>query len=232
MSANIGYPLLGLSASETTQEAVLAKYLTELVGTFFLVFSIALASSSGSTLAPLAIGATLMAVVYMGGHVSGAHYNPAVSLAVMLRGKLSGADLLPYWGAQLAGGVLGALAASIVVGHTFAPAPASSASPVAVLLVETIFTVLLALVVLSVATAKATAGNSYYGLAIGLVIAAGATVGGPISGGVFNPAVGTSAILTHAMRGAGSLADLWYYWVGPLAGAVIAAGIFRIQGQN
>lgn len=100
----------------------MAKYLTELVGTFFLVFSIAMASSSGSTLAPLAIGATLMAVVYMGGHVSGAHYNPAVSLAVMLRGKLSGAELLPYWAAQLAGGVLGALVASIVVGHTFAPA--------------------------------------------------------------------------------------------------------------
>ena len=165
----------------------MAKYITELVGTFFFVFSIALAVSSGSTLTPLAIGATLMVVVYMGGHVSGGHYNPAVSLAVMLRGKLSGAELLPYWVAQLVGGVLGALVASLVVGHTFAPAPASSASPVAVLLVETIFTCLLALVVLSVATAKATAGNSYYGLAIGFVIVVGATVGGPISGGAFNP---------------------------------------------
>jgi aquaporin Z len=125
------------------------KYVTELVGTFFFVFSIALAASSGSTLAPLAIGAALMVVVYMGGHVSGGHYNPAVSLAVMLRGRLRSGELVPYWIAQLIGGSLAASVAWMVVDRTFAPAPAPTASLPAVLVVEIIFTCLLAIVVLS-----------------------------------------------------------------------------------
>jgi aquaporin Z len=207
-----------------------AKYLTEFIGTFFFVFSIALAVDSGSPLTPLAIGAALMVNVYMGGHISGGHYNPAVSLAVMLRGKLSTAELLPYWISQLLGGLLAALAASVATGQTFAPAPAPTASPLAVLLVEVVFTCLLALVVLNVATAKATAGNSFYGLAIGFVVVVAAIGGGPISGGGLNPAVATAAIVTNTMSGAGSLANLWHYWVGPLLGGALAAGIFKAQG--
>jgi aquaporin Z len=220
------------STFNAREEVEMPRYATEFVGTFFFVFSIALAVDSGSVLAPLAIGTALMTVVYMGGYISGGHYNPAVSLAVMLRGKLSGAELLPYWASQVFGGLLGAFVASAAAGRTFAPAPAPTASVIAVLIVEVVFTCLLCLVVLNVATTKATAGNSYYGLAIGFVIVVGATAGGPISGGAFNPAVATAGILNSAMRGAGTLGNLWYYWLAPLAGGAIAAGIFGIQGQE
>jgi aquaporin Z len=214
------------------EEVEMPKYLTEFAGTFFFVFCIALAVDSGSTLAPLAIGAALMTVVYMGGYISGGHYNPAVSLAVMLRGKLSGAELLPYWASQIFGGLLGAFVAAAAAGRTFAPAPAPTASVAAVLIVEVVFTCLLCLVILNVATTKATAGNSYYGLAIGFVIVVGAIGGGPISGGAFNPAVATAGIVSSAMSGAGTLSNLWYYWLAPLTGGAIAAGIFAIQGQE
>jgi aquaporin Z len=101
---------------------------------------------------------------------------------------------------------------------------------VAVLLVEVLYTFALALVVLHVATAPATAGNSYFGLAIGFTIVVGAFAGGPISGGAFNPAVGTGPILVHALAGGGTMANLWYYLVGPLAGGALAAVVFKLQG--
>src|SRR5918996_4239393 len=87
------------------------KYVTEFVGTFFLVLTIGLSVLGGTPMAPLAIGASLMVMVYMGGHVSGAHYNPAVSLAVLLRGKLQPGDVVPYMAMQ----ILGAFAAAAVV---------------------------------------------------------------------------------------------------------------------
>ena len=73
------------------------NYLTEVIGTFFLVLTIGLTAIGGVAMAPLAIGSALMVMVYMGGHISGGHYNPAVSLAVMMRGKLDSKELLPYW---------------------------------------------------------------------------------------------------------------------------------------
>ena len=137
----------------------------------------------------LVIGGALMVVVYMGGHISGAHYNCAVSVALFLRGKLARKDLLPYIVAQLAGATLGAYLAYLVSDRTFAPAPAAAAGTMTVLLVEGLYTCLLALVVLNVATSKGTQGNSFYGLAIGFTIVIAAWAGGPISGGAYNPAV-------------------------------------------
>src|ERR1044071_3147137 len=135
------------------------KYLTEFAGTHFFVMTIALIASRDHAMAPLVIGGALMVVVYMGGHVSGAHYNPAVSLALFLRGKLSRADLLPYLLAQLAGATVGAWLAYAVSDRTFAPSPAAGAGTMTVLLVEALYTCLLALVVLHVATTQATPGN-------------------------------------------------------------------------
>ena len=213
------------------------NYLTEFIGTFFLVLTIGLVIKGGKTdepfvLAPLAIGSALMVMVYMGGHVSGAHYNPAVTLAVYLRGKLPAKEIVPYWVAQLAGAVVAALAVYAILGKTFAPAPAAGIGAGRALIVEFLFTFALALVVLNVATTDATKGNSFYGLAIGFTVLAGAIAGGGISGGAFNPAVGVGPALVHAtLGGAGgnALAPAWIYLVGPLAGGAAAAATFRIQ---
>ncbi|HEY0778906.1 MAG TPA: MIP/aquaporin family protein [Gemmatirosa sp.] len=211
-------------------------YPTELIGTYFLVLTVGLTVVSGTPLAPLAIGASLMIMVYMGGHVSGAHYNPAVTLAVWMRGKLPARDVVPYWIAQLLGAVLAALTVRAVTGHTFAPAPGPTVGLGSALVVETLFTFALALVVLNAATARQTEGNSFYGLAIGFTIVVAAFAGGPISGGAFNPAVGIGPALVRAFSGepesAGALAPVWLYIVGPLAGAAAAALFFRVQNPE
>jgi aquaporin Z len=204
-------------------------YLTEFIGTFFLVLTINLAAPSGTPLAPLAIGAALMVMVYMGGHVSGAHYNPAITVAVWMRGKLPATQIVPYWVAQILGSMAAAAVAYFVAGRTFAPTPSPDATAIQILTVEALFTFALAMVVLNVATAKATQGNSYYGLAIGFTVMAGAVAGGPISGGAFNPAVGLGLILMQSFLVGGGTGDLWLYLVGPMAGAVAAALVFRLQ---
>lgn len=207
------------------------EYLTEAIGTFFLVLTIGLTVLSGTPFAPLAIGCSLMIMVYMGGHVSGGHYNPAVTLAVTLRGKLAAARVVPYWLSQTAGAILAALAVRSIHGQTFAPSPGVQVSTMAALLVEFLFTFALCLVVLQSATATATKGNSFYGLAIGFTVVVAAFAGGGISGGAFNPAVGIGPSLVHAAMGGGSLQSLWLFIVGPMLGAVAAAGVFRIQDQ-
>ncbi len=207
----------------------MVKYLTEFIGTFFLVLTIGLTVLGGSSMAPLAIGSALMIMVYMGGHISGGHYNPAVSLALMLRGKLASSELVPYWVAQVLGATVAALTVYAILGQTFAPAPAPGASVIAILLVEILFTFALALVVLNTATHAATKGNSFYGLAIGFTVVVGAFAGGPTSGGAFNPAVGIGPILVHGLIGGGSFASLWYYLAGPLVGGVLAAVVFKAQ---
>ena len=209
------------------------NYVTEFVGTFFLVLTIGLTVLGGTPLAPIAIGSALMIMVYMGGHVSGAHYNPAVTLAVFLRGKMaSGGELARYWLAQTAGALVAALVVRAIMGQTFAPAPADGTATGAALLVEFLYTFALALVVLNSAASAKTHGNSFYGLAIGFTIVAAAFAGGPISGGAFNPAVGIGPIAVHAMLGDGAWSFLWLYLVGPLLGAAAAAGVFGLQERE
>ncbi len=205
------------------------RYLTEFIGTFFLVLTVCLTAPTGNPLAPLAIGASLMIMVYMGGHISGGHYNPAVSLAAAIRGALPMGQLVPYWIVQLLGAVVAALAARYALGKPFACAPGAGVGAGQALLVEFLFTFALCLVVLNVATAKKTEGNSYYGLAIGFTIVVAAFSGGGISGGAFNPAVGLGPILVNALTAGGSFADLWLYVVGPLLGGVVAALVFKLQ---
>jgi aquaporin Z len=203
------------------------SYVTEFIGTFFLVLTIGLTATEGTPFAPLAIASALMVMVYMGGHVSGAHYNPAVTLAVMMRGRLPASQVIPYWISQL----LGSLAASAVVfnvmGKTFALTPVGGTFHS--ILIEFLFAFALALVVLNVATAKATEGNSFYGLAIGFTVGMGAFGGGAISGGAFNPAVATGPALMSAMVGHGGLGPLWIYWLGALLGGAAASAIFKLQ---
>lgn len=205
------------------------RYVTELIGTFFLVLTVGFTVVSGTTAAPLAIGASLMVMVYMGGHVSGGHYNPAVSLGVFLRGKLEGREVVPYMLAQLIGAILATLAVRAVAGQTFAPAPGAGVGVGAIFLAEFLFTFALVLVVLNTATHPATDGNSYYGLAIGFTVVVGAYAVGSLSGGAFNPAVATGPILVHALLGGGTLSNLWLYLVATFLGGAAAAPVFRLQ---
>lgn len=175
------------------------KYLVEFIGTFFLVLTVGFAVRSGSPLAPLAIGSALMVMIFAGGHVSGAHFNPAVSLAALIRGKLSFGDLFPYWLAQLIAGAAAAGVVTYVLGKPTAIAGTFAVMPS--LVVEFLFTFALAWVVLNTATAKGTAGNSFYGLAIGFTVLVGAVSVGAISGGAFNPAVGVGVVLMGLVDG-------------------------------
>ncbi|MFN0177904.1 MAG: MIP/aquaporin family protein [Gemmatimonadales bacterium] len=205
------------------------KLLTEFIGTFFLVLTIGLTVTAGSQFAPIAIGTSLMVMVYMGGHVSGGHYNPAVSLAAVIRGALPSGDFVGYLVSQVAGATVAAFTVNVITGQTFAPAPGASVGNVAALLIEFLYTFALALMVLNVATSKKTQGNSYYGLAIGMTVMVGAFAGGGISGGAFNPAVGIGPTIVNATMGGGSWASLWLYLVGPFAGGAVAAMVFKIQ---
>ncbi len=198
------------------------KYLVEFIGTFFLVFTVGMSVRSGAPLAPLAIGASLMVMIFAGGHVSGAHFNPAVTLAVFIRGKCPGKDVLPYWLAQLAAGVV----AAFIVSFLFAGKPVGGPAVHATLpsvIVEFLFTFALAWVVLNVATTKANANNSFYGAAIGLTVTAGAVAVGGVSGAAFNPAVATGAVAMGLLSGG----QLSLYWVANLLGGAVAALVFK-----
>jgi aquaporin Z len=208
-----------------------AKLLTEFAGTFLFLSAIALSGSAGP-LAPLVIGLALTAMVYMGGHVSGAHYNPAVSFGLFLRKVIAFRTMLLYWITQLVAGSLAFVFAFLIGAHISGIHPGAGVYWQSAIAAEIVFTTALVLVVLNVAATKETSGNSYYGLAIGLTVGAGAFVAGPISGAAFNPAVGFGATLGAALFSHGTWSDLWIYIVGPFAGAGIAAGVHRLQARR
>jgi aquaporin Z len=201
------------------------RYVTEFIGTFGLVLTVGCVVLSESRLAPLAIGGVLAALVFAGGHVSGAHYNPAVTVAVFLRGRVSGIDVLPYFGAQIAGGLLGGVIARIMINAEPVQAQSFAGREIAIAFAaELLFTFLLAYVVLNVATSHDHDDNSFYGLAIGLTVFAGASAVGSLSGAAFNPAV---AIAASAI-GLVSWSAIWIYLVANFAGAALAALVFRL----
>jgi aquaporin Z len=200
------------------------KYAVEVIGTFFLVFVVAAASFAGSVFTPLAAGATLMVMVYAGGHISGGHYNPAVTLAALVRGRIGIRDAIPYWIVQCAAGVVAAAVARAVVN----PAVVKTLTPsghalAAVAVVELLITFALCYVVLNVATSKDQTGNSFFGLAIGFTVVAGAFAVGGISSGAFNPAVALGA----ATGGLIAWSTIWVYLVVQLAAGVAAGLVFR-----
>ncbi len=206
----------------------MGKYITEFIGTFFLVLTITLSVITQQPMAPLAIGGMLMVMVFMGGHISGAHYNPAVSLAVFLRGALPATEILPYVAAQTLGGLAAAFLGNFIAGGSVAIAPGENAPLLAAILVEFLFTFGLALTVLNVATAKGTKNNSFYGLAIGFMVMCGAFAGGSISGGAFNPAVGIGLSAAALFENTGGSWVLLYIFP-PLFGGALAAHVFKLQ---
>lgn len=200
------------------------KYLVEFIGAFFLVMTVGMTviDPGAGALAPLAIGSALMIMVYAGGHVSGGHYNPAVTLAVWLRGRCATADVLPYLGAQVLAGVVAAFVVLFLKGDpTVTP---GELKVVPALVAEIIGTFALCYVVLNTATAKATAGNSNYGLAIGFTVMTMAFALGGVSGGAFNPAVATGITVMHLEK----VANFWIYLVGNFGGGALAAVVFKL----
>ena len=207
-----------------------AKLLVEFVGTFFLVLTIGLTGLIGSAFAPFAIAGVLIGAIYMGGHTSGAHYNPAVTLAFWMRGATPTREVAPYMAAQALAAVGAALGTYAVTGDVLQVVPAEETGLGAFFLLELLFTFLLVLVILNVATAPTLAGNDHYGVAIGLVVLGGALAAGPISGGAFNPAVALGPVLVDLLVGTGeSLDGLWVYLAATFAGGALAALAFRIQ---
>jgi len=199
------------------------KYITELIGTFFLVLTIGCTVIGGGAgvIPPLAIGGVLMVMVFAGGHISGAHYNPAVTLGVWIRGRCDTKDVLPYMIFQIIGAVLAALVVKYLRAGTAVTAMNMALGPA--LLAEFLFTFALVFVVVNVATAKGTAGNSFYGLAIGMTVMAGAFAVGSISGGVFNPAVAVGI----TTMGLSSWSSLWIYLVANFLGGAAAGVTFK-----
>jgi len=206
----------------------LNKYIAEFIGTFFLVLTIGCAVMAGSTgvIPPLAIGAGLMVMIYAGGHISGAHFNPAVTLAVFLRGRCPAKDVVPYMVAQVLGSLSAAAVASFLRPDFVATAIHADFPRVAA--AEFFYTFALAYVVLNVATAKGTQGNSYFGLAIGFTVLVGAFAVGDISGGAFNPAVAAGA----AALGFITWANVWVHLAADFAGAALAAVTFRAMNPG
>lgn len=205
------------------------RYTTELIGTYFLVLTIGLAVTTMNALAPLAIGGILMVMVYAGGHISGAHFNPAVTLAVLIRGRIGRADAGGYLVAQVLGGLAGALTSRLVL-HDTKPVELSLSGREIwmALVVEALFTFALAYVVLNVATSRSHPDNSFYGLAIGGTVMVGAVTVGGISGAAFNPAVAIGG----ATIGLLAWSAIWIHLLAQAIGATLAATAFLALSED
>jgi aquaporin Z len=199
------------------------KYVVELIGTFFLVFTVGACVLVSATLAPLAIGSALMVMIYAGGHISGGHYNPAVTLAALVRGRIDLADAIGYWISQLVAGVLAALVVRGVVPHAHIATMTLSGRVAAAFIAELLFTFALCYVVLNVATSKDHPNNSFYGLAIGFTLMVAAVAVGGISGAAINPAVTLGADVMGLL----AWSTIWVYLVAQVIGGVLAGLAFR-----
>jgi aquaporin Z len=201
------------------------KLVAEFIGTFFLVFTVGMAviDPGAGDFAGLAIGTVLAVMIFATGHISGGHLNPAVTLGVLLRGKISVNDAVGYWVVQVAAGIVAAIVVMIMKPEMPAEALVSSVDVVPGLLAEALFTFALVFVVLNVATAKGTEGNSFYGFAIGFTVVAGAYAVGSISGGAFNPAVTVGGTIMNIF----ALGNIWIYLVAQIAAGAAAAFAFR-----
>ncbi|HEX2749693.1 MAG TPA: aquaporin [Verrucomicrobiales bacterium] len=213
------------------------KLIAEFIGTLFLVTAALLGGGP-------AAAAALVIVIYAMGHISGGHYNPAVSLGVFLRGRMSQKELIEYIVSQAAGALIAVLiykllhdARAATPDQLEAMEKAAAEAKEAVkeialkapffkaLVAEFLFTFLLVFTVLQVATTKALSNNGFYGAAIGLCVLVGALAVGSLTGGAFNPAVGLGLVAS----GKFDLGMMFVYLIGCFGGGVVAAIVFRIM---
>lgn len=197
------------------------KLLMECIGTLFLMMAVAFSGNN-----PIAVGLMLAVMVYSGGHLSGGHFNPAVSLAAWMRGKLGVADMVQYMVAQVVGACLGWLVHSYLMGGSTAPMPTEHPVMHGVV-AEALLAFALVTVVLNMMSSRS-AGNPVGGLAIGFTLSAALYTGAGVSGGAFNPAVGLGPQVMEAITGGGfDASTLALYGVGPLVGGAVAALVYK-----
>ncbi|MDP3941768.1 MAG: aquaporin [bacterium] len=202
------------------------RYVVEAIGTFFLVLTIGFSAN------PLAIGFILATMVYMGGYISGGHYNPAVTLAVFLQKKITSKDSMMYVAFQILGAVAASLVFFLVQQQSLLVQPGSTVKFNDALLLEALFTFVLCSVVLHTAVSKKNTPNQFYGLAIGATVMAGAFSVGAISGGAFNPAVGVGPALVAVINAPLNISNVLLYILGPGIGAVLASLVFSSVTKN
>lgn len=216
------------------------KLIVEFIGTFFLVLTIVTVVNSATDanqlglVAPLAIGSALMVMVYAGGHISGAHYNPAVTIGAMIRGACPASDVPGYIIAQIAGGALAAVVgASVFAKGTIMGGTGGLDNMAAGIGAEVLGTFALVWVVLNVATTKSNAGNSHYGLAIGFTVTAMAyALGGFGTGGCFNPAVAIGAAINGLASWGTAITALVSDFVGGALAAIMFKAAYTSQGAD
>ncbi len=203
------------------------KYLVEFIGTFFLVLTVVLTvNGTAGIMAPVAIGSILMVMIYSGGHISGGHFNPAVTLGVWIRGKIGMPDVIGYWVAQIVGGSIAAVLGTHLLGDIGGAVGITTGGIFDFMngaIAEFLGTFALVWVVLHSATAKGTAGNSFYGLAIGFTVTACAYGLGGVTGGAFNPAVAVGVSLAEMT----TWGNIGTFLVGQLAAGTLAAIAFK-----
>jgi aquaporin Z len=198
----------------------------EFIGTFFLLLVVAFTGN------PMAIGAVLVALVYMGGYISGAHYNPAVTISLWISNKIETTLAAKYIIVQMIAGLFAAAFFNIIDGTKFLPTPSADADLAGAFLIEALLTFLLCSVILHVAATDKTKDNNYYGIAIGFALLAIAYVGGPISGGAFNPAVGVSPLLYDFMNFGPHFIHITLYLVGPVVGGILAGMVYKTLNEK
>lgn len=217
---------VGFDPLDKFWRTVMRKNLMELIGTFFLVTTIGFSGE------PLAIGLMLTVMVYCGAHISGAHYNPAVTLALYFRNNISINTAVSYWISQILGATLAGIFHYVTFTESFAPSPADNVSFTLAIFIEALATAALALVVLNVVFAPKLKGNYIYGLAIGLTVTALAYSFGDLSGGAFNPAVAIGPMLVDYATGGSYVNNMCLYLVGPFLGGFIASTVYGYTNSS
>lgn len=213
----------------STTPRLARRLVAEAIGTFALVFAgtgaIVVDDVSGGVISHVGIaltfGLVVMAMIYAVGDVSGAHFNPAVTLGFWTAHRLPSREVGPYIGSQCAGALLAsAVLRGLFVAHPTLGATVPAGAPPASFLLEVILTFFLVFVILGVTTG--TTGKGFAGIAIGATVGLGALFGGPVSGASMNPArsLGPAMII-------GDLGHLWLYFLAPLAGAWVAVQACR-----
>ncbi|MBK7811988.1 MAG: aquaporin [Saprospiraceae bacterium] len=202
---------------------IMKKLLVEFIGSLVISTVLVIAAMQNSWMElSFAVGFVYMAMVYTGGHISGGHFNPAVSLAVFLRGRMSMRDLPGFVLVQFLGAALGAGLGSLCVTTKQSTGIVLNADIVAAMATELLGTFVLCFVFLNVASSRTTIGNSFYGLALGGMMVGCMLTFGKISGGAFNPALGLSLGISN-ISGFG---NIWVHWVAEVTGSVAAAFCF------
>jgi aquaporin Z len=205
------------------------KYLAEFVGTYFLVLTVGCCVLTGSIGAAISIGSVLMVMIYSLGSVSGAHFNPAVTVAILLSSRriIEWTDALAYIVAQLLGGLCAGASYLGLFGMAFTLEPVGHHSAWAAATVEVVYTMALCYVVLNVATTQKQDGNNYFGLAIGFTVVSAALAIGGLSGCCLNPAVALGTMVAQAViNGVSSMTYFPLYFFCPYIGSVVACLAF------